>query len=234
MSLLLAAAVAAATPAPDLRTAIATEQLTIATWALFAVGVATFFAAIVAALYAIRAYRLEERPGLVFAEALIDVPSMRQVPAAVIIPRAQIEDGVHTVRFELHGMRPSDFEWVERQAPTKTFEVRNIGRSAVVEASVHMRAVVSEIQPVGGIAGGEVRTVQSIVEGFVRIASIAANETVLLPVLSGAGPSKVKVVGVTALTPMISEDRVKRRRLPFTSSEMLIHREEAIRRILLA
>jgi hypothetical protein len=231
--LLGAAADAVATSAPDLRTAIATEYLTIATWALFGVALATFAAAVVAAIYAVRTYRLEESPGVVFAEALVDVITMRQVPAAVILrrldPAARVLDPVGPLE-----LRPLSLFNVEQLAlsdqVSATFEVRNVGRSAVVEASVLLQAVVSELDFQSGFEiGGSIATQESIVEGTVRISSIAANESVLLPVASGAGPCKVKVIGVTALTPATRAERSKRRALPFVSSQMLLHAKGAIR-----
>jgi hypothetical protein len=215
---------------PDVRTAIATEQLVIATWALFGAGVAAFLATVVAAVYAVRAFRLEESPGLVFAEVLIDVPTMRQVPAAVITraAKARVLDPMPSLE-----LGPLSLANVERLAlgnvVSKTFEVRNVGRSAVVEASVRLRAIVTELEITADISDGTVNTRETVVEGNVRIPSIAANESVLLPVACSAGPCKVQAIAVTALTPTIQERSTNRRRLPFVSSQMLLDRDDAIR-----
>jgi hypothetical protein len=211
---------------PDVRTAIATEQLVTATWALGAVALATLAAAAVAAVASVRAYRLEAMPALVFSGVMPGSEKLRELQpfiiARILRPETRLTDDTPNPVIRL--FQKGDVVDGRLDAGTSgSFEVRNIGRSAVVEADIVVRVIVKIFDRAGATDPGGASMYRDVaITGHVRIASIGPNESVLLPFGTTVGPCTVKVLGVTALTPAVTEAGQKRAKRRFTSSEIVV------------
>jgi hypothetical protein len=135
MTLLLAAVNVVATPPPDLRAAIATEQLVVATRWLVGVGVATLVAAVVAAIAALRTYQLEAVPGVVIAEHPEGAAAaLRHAGAYRVVREPPVGAGLHG------GVPPPKLQPVREKGTTPLphayAEVRNIGRVAIADVQI--------------------------------------------------------------------------------------------------
>jgi hypothetical protein len=233
--LLAAASSPMPTLAPDTRTAAATErlasatlQLASATWWLVAVGLATFVAAVLAAAYAARAYRLEASPTIVITRAVEGLKAEGPQAVAQILgrdpdPNAVIRASDPPPPVLLRPYRQSD----DSRFPTGqtrfcvVYEVRNVGRSPVVGATLHFDLHVAEF-PID--RSFSTRTVDY--GGKVELPAIAANSYVLLPVVNALGGGAVMdisaVTGTRARRTPVRPGKGHPIRLPFVAESVRV------------
>jgi hypothetical protein len=207
---------------------IATEHLVSATWGLFWVGVPTLAAAALAAYFAWRAYRLEAQPTLVMTRS-VDRPRMQghimnpslilaRDPDPIMVPKP----GDPSPAAVLRPLRASDAERFPKGVlgdDQAFFEVRNVGRSPIVDARIVAVLRVAEFdrcEPMGVI------DVDYPVE--IRIPSITANESIFIPIIQSlAAGATLEVRGVTKALPDVepaSSTDAKRRRVVFVAEPL--------------
>lgn len=197
-----------------------TVDLLRATWALVGVGLFTLVAAVVAAVASVRAYRLEATPGLAIAANWFakDDPNMRRVEPYVVArdldPAARSSDPApaFTIR---ENRREDDLNG----RPHGHIEIRNYGRSAIVEAELHVRTRTSEIDKTRDM-DDLVRDVYGA--GRIRISAIAANSAVALELFGPPAGCELVVDDATAILPGYGRRRRKKRRIPFVASTIHI------------
>lgn len=193
-----------------------TADLARATWALVGVGLLTLIAAVVAAVASVRAYRLEATPGLAIAANWFakDDPNMRRVePYVVACDLARPRDLAPA--FTIRENRRDDVLY----GPPGHIEIRNYGRSAIVEAELHVTIRTSEIDTTRDM-DDLVRDVFGA--GRIRISAIAANSAVALEVFGPPAGCELVVDDATAILPGYGRRRRKKRRIPFVASTIHI------------
>jgi hypothetical protein len=201
MMLILVVAVATATAAPDLRTAMATEQLVVVTEVLAAAAFATLAAAIFAAVVAMRAYLLEAQPGVLIA--LHPMGSDANLPhtTAYRVLREPVPVGPADLlpTPTLRPVRTADELEIQSSGIRTAFiEVRNVGRATVVEAEIRFAIQVKDFVRGSLIEEGAATTQDVRGEGIARISAIAADSAVILPIVIPVGGCALTVLGVTA------------------------------------
>jgi hypothetical protein len=208
--------------AEDLRTAAATENIAIATWALVLVGAATLIAAVVAAAFALKTYRLEESHGLVVAPTLdrVGAPQLKQHLVVRENPdSSENQEAPLSLRATMRGDVNNDL--MER--PSVFVEVRNIGRSSVVEADVSFRIGIPELVPgLPVVPGSGIVSRGPFGQGVIRIPAIAAQTSVLIPILGLTSGSFLEVVDVSATRLARRVAQSRRERLPFAAAPVWI------------
>lgn len=206
----------------DIRVAVATEALFWATLALAIIGTLTLLAAAVAAAYAIMAYRLEARPGVVIA--LHPMGSRAELPQTTgyRVVREPLPDRlgqplpVPTVR----PLRPGDDAEVQL-LPTGYVEVRNVGRSAIVEALIAVRIRTKDLGKMNA-AGSDIEVHDVAGEGTIRIVSIPSGSAVLLPIVGLNNGCQISVQHVKSHRAAYAPGQQRQLRLPFVASDIYI------------
>jgi hypothetical protein len=216
------AMILADTVPPDVRVAVATEALFWATLALAIVGALTLFAAVVAAVYAVMAYRLEASPGVVIAlhpmaakAALPQTTAYRVVREPLPI-RWNDPPPAPTIR----PLRQSD-ELPVMALDVGYVEVRNVGRSAIVEARIAVRIRTKDLGKMNA-EGSDIEMHEVVGDGVIRVASIAADSAVLLPIVGLPNGCEITVQHVTSHRPAFVPGEQKQTRLPFVASDIHI------------
>jgi hypothetical protein len=208
----------------DLRTALATERLVTVTWWLVGVGIATLFAALAAAVIAIRTYVLEG-PAVAITGRKAGFPEAGPLESGYLVTRsrgiAPQSPGIGAKAEIPVVLQPF---WDDPHAVPLSrqvaLEFRNLGRTPVIEANVHLRFRVPDIV---GFEGAEIQTEERTWDGYVRIKSIAPNELVVLPLVNDVGAFRLEAIGLTDVLPESKRNRrAKTRTLRFVSSEVLV------------
>lgn len=204
--------------APDIRTAIATEQLVTATWTLAAVGFVTLLAAAAAALAAFKLFALEATPGLVVTQTWMAFEDQRQYRTELYVV-ARDPDPAGGLRSPLppptiREPLPDD----NLNISPGLIEVRNFGRTAIVAAELTMRIRTSEIDTAVDLTDGQ-NVVRNVVgSGSAKITGIAANSAVILHMVGLPNGCELLVEDVTAQRPGRGRAPRKRYRVPFVAA----------------
>jgi hypothetical protein len=210
--------------AADLRTAVATEHLTIATWALVGLGSATLVAACVAAVVAVRAYVLEATPTLFVGARESGLPS-----------DGPLERG-YRITCDRSGSKPASLTGFGPGPPLVAMlmiddprnaeksrqialEIKNLGRIAVAGASVTLRFVVPEIS---GFDDTSLQTRRRTFEADVAVGAIGPGSAVVLPLVNDVGAFEMSAVRVMAIRPGRAGKAKRNRSLPFASGTMFV------------
>lgn len=220
--MIFASAVTDAIPA-DMRVAIATEYLFWATLALALVGGLTLVAAVVAAIYAVMTYRLEASPGVVVA--LHPMGGKAELPQTT--GYRVVRNPISTARWNEPlpppTMRPlhSSDELSAIDLGAAFVEVRNVGRSAIVEANLNFLIRTKDLGKMNE-DGNDIEVLDVYGEGVVHISSIAAGSAVLLPIVGLSTGCVLTVERVTSHRPAYKPGRQKQARLPFVAAAVHI------------
>jgi hypothetical protein len=207
--------------APDVRTAIATEQLVTATWTLAAVGFVTLLAAAAAALAAFKLFALEATPGLVVTQTWMAFEDQSQYRTELYVV-ARDPDPAGGLRSPLapptiREPLPDD----NLNISPGLIEVRNFGRTAIVAAKLTMRIRTSEIDTAVDLTDGQNLVRNVVGSGSARITGIAANSAVILHMVGLPNGCELLVEDVTAQRPGRGRAPRKRYRVPFVAAPIM-------------
>lgn len=209
--------------AAELRTAVATEQLTWATWALVVVGALALLAAATAGYIAKRAYDLEARPSVAIEGQSGGLPEADPVEQAWLISRDRSFVPSHPgigARAEMPLTSELFFE-DPRSVPKDrviVLRVRNLGRMPVGAARINLRARIPDIV---GFSDNQIQTEDRFFEFTVGVKAIPPGESVYLPIVNDVGSLELETVHVIGFG--VSKKRsAKSYVLPFISGNIFV------------
>jgi hypothetical protein len=183
------------TPGVDVRSALAAEQLVVATWALVVVGLLTLIAASLAAYIAFRTYSIESVPSVII-EGVNRVPSDGH------------EGWPHMLRIAREGQQSIGltrlFQGPEKP-PSLYVSVRNTGRATIVGIAISVR--------VSGSFG------KHAYDGLLRAPSILPQETTYIPIYANE-PFRMTTSSVSVSIVAKKPSKGRSKLISFASGEM--------------